>query len=212
VAPGHVVVEDSPHDRHLRLIGLEAGRAVGGSGHAAVAVGGFPRDDLPGPGPPQLAPAVALGDLGPLVLGDDALHLGEQAGLGVVFEGGGIGEEHGHAMAGELVENDDLVGVDPGQTVRRQAPHRIEQAGFGGVAQSIEAGTVESGAGVAVVEELRHQLVSLRCDPLGEGGTLGADRAPGLLGLGRDPGVDGDSHRCASLVTASWAGDASSSS
>lgn len=105
-------------------------------------------------------------------------------------------------MAGQLVEDDDLVGVDPGQSIRRVAPHRVEQARFGGVAQPVEAGTVQPGAGVTVVEELRHQLVSLRRDPLDEGGALGADRAPGLLGLGRDPGVDGDSHRCASLAGA----------
>ncbi len=33
---------------------------------------------------------------------------GEQAGLRVVFDGRGVGEEHGNAAAGRFVEDDDL--------------------------------------------------------------------------------------------------------
>jgi hypothetical protein len=87
------------------------------AGNAPVAVGGLPGDDLPRAGAPQLAAPVALGDLGPLVLGDHALDLGEQASLGVVVERGCIREPHRDAVAGELVEHDHLVGVDTAEPV-----------------------------------------------------------------------------------------------
>jgi hypothetical protein len=68
---------------------------AGGSAasNATVAVGRFPGDDLAGAGPEQFAAPVAFGDLGLLVFGDHALHLGEQHRLRVV--GGqpwGVGE------------------------------------------------------------------------------------------------------------------------
>ena len=115
-------------------------------------------------------------------------------------------------MAGQLVEHDDLVGVDPGQTVGRQAPHGVEQPGLRGVSEPIEAGAVQPGSGVTVVEELCHQLMSLSCSPFDQRCPLGADRSPGLLGFGRDPAVDGHSHSCASLVMTNSSGGASSSS
>jgi hypothetical protein len=59
--------------------------------------------------------------------------------LGVV-EGWGVGEEDGNLVAGELVEDHDLVGVGPGEAVRREAPHGVDPACFGRVAQGVEAG------------------------------------------------------------------------
>ena len=101
----------------------------GAAGNAAVAVGSLPGDDLAGAGPKQFAAPVAFGDLGFLVFGDHALHLGEQGGLRVV--GGqprGVGERHGDAEAVQLVEHQHLVGVGAGEPVRRQAPHPLRRA------------------------------------------------------------------------------------
>ena len=61
---------------------------------------------------------------------------------------------------GQLVEDEDLVGVDAGQPVRRQAPHRRRTARLGGVAQRVQPGPVQPGAGVPVVDELADQLVA----------------------------------------------------
>ena len=55
-------------------------------------------------------------EFGPLVFCDDSLDLDQQPGLGVV-EGRGVAEQHRDLVAGELVEDQHLVGVGPGQAV-----------------------------------------------------------------------------------------------
>jgi hypothetical protein len=117
VATGDVVVEDAPHHRRLGLEDRKMGGPCSAAGDAPVAVGRLPGDDLARAGAPQLAAPVALGDLGPLVLSDHPLHLGEQPGLGVVVQRWRIREPHRHAEAGQLVQHDHLVGVGPGQPV-----------------------------------------------------------------------------------------------
>ena len=190
VPAGHVVVEDPAHHRRFRFVDNEVGGPSGGAGKAAVAVGNLPGEHLPRPGPPQLGPPVTLRDLGSLILGDDPLHLGQQAGLGIVVDGGSIGETHHHPVTGELVENHHLVGVVAGQTIGGQTPHLLEGAGFGGVAQRVETGPVQTGTGVAVVDELGHQTGTLGRHPLPERVELGTDGASGFLSFGRHPGVD----------------------
>jgi len=64
---------------------------------------------------------------------------------------GSVGEAHRDPEAGQLVQHEDLVGVGAGEPVRGQAPHQLEQAGLGGVAQRVQAGPVQPGAGLAVV-------------------------------------------------------------
>ena len=82
---GGAVGEDPPHHRGFGLVDLVVRLAGGGAaGNAPIPVGSFPGDDLPGAGPKQFAAPVAFGDLGLLVFGDHALHLGEQDGLRVV--------------------------------------------------------------------------------------------------------------------------------
>ncbi len=84
----------------------------------------------------------------------------------VVVDTGRVGEEHLHAVAGEFVENDHLIGVDAGEAVGRQAPCRVDQPGLGGVAQRVEPGPVQSGSGQPVVDELGDEVVVLGADPL----------------------------------------------
>jgi hypothetical protein len=61
----------------------------------------------------QLAAPSPLGELGSLVLGDHPLDLYQQPPLGVI-EGWRVGEPHRHPVAGQLVEDEDLVGVGAG--------------------------------------------------------------------------------------------------
>ena len=174
---------------------------AGGAGDPPVAVGGLPGDDLPGAGAEQLAAPVPFGDLRLLVFGDHALHLGEQHRLRVAGgQAGSVGEAHCYAEAGQLVQNQDLVGVGAGEPVRGQAPQQLEQAGLGGVAQRVQAGPVQPRAGLPVVDVFAGQLVPAGRDVLAQYLQLGADRAASGLPLGRDPGVKGDLHRCASWI------------
>ncbi|HVA75864.1 MAG TPA: hypothetical protein VNF71_15005 [Acidimicrobiales bacterium] len=113
-----VLGEDPPDDDGFGLVDLEAGRAGVGAGDPPIPVGHLPEDGLAGSHPIQLAPPVALRDLRPFVLGDHALHLDEQPRLGVVVDGWRVGEDHGHAETGELVDDQNLVGERPGEPVR----------------------------------------------------------------------------------------------
>lgn len=134
--PRGPVGEDALHHDGFGFVDLLVRWPGGGAAaDVAVAVGGFPGGDLSGSGPEQLAAPVAFGDLRFLVLGDHALNLGQQGGLRVISgQVRGVGEVHPDTEAGELVEHEHLVGVGAREPVRGQAPHRLEQAGLGGVA------------------------------------------------------------------------------
>jgi hypothetical protein len=88
--------------------------------------------------------SIALAYLGPFILGDNALDLGEQAQLGIVVDGGRVVEEHPHAELCELVEDEDLIDVGTGQAIGGQAPGGFERAGFGLIAQRVEPGAVKA--------------------------------------------------------------------
>jgi hypothetical protein len=49
-----------------------------------------------------------------------------------------------------------------GEPVRGQAPHPLEQAGLGGVAQRVQARPVQPGAGLPVVDVFAGQLAVTR--------------------------------------------------
>ncbi len=65
----------------------------------------------------QFAPAAALADFGTLVLGHDPLDLQQQVVFRTVTQGA-VEEHHLDAAARELVHEQDLVGVFPGQPIR----------------------------------------------------------------------------------------------
>ena len=193
--PGGALGEDPPGHRGLGLEDLQVCGAVRAAGDAPVAVGRLAGDHLAGPGPEQLAPPVPFADLGPLVFGDHALHLGEQPGLRVVLvQAGGVGEPDGDAEAGQFIQDEHLVGVGAGQPVRGQAPDHLEQPGLGRVAQRVQPGPVQPGPGVPVVAVLPGELVPGRGHVRAQRLDLGADRAPLGLPLGGHPGVEGGLH------------------
>lgn len=187
-----------------------AGRA---SPDAPVAVGRLPGGDLARAGTEQLAAPVSLGDLRLLVLRDDTLHLGQQHGLRVVCgQVGGVGETHLDAEAGQLVKDQHLVGVGAGQAVGGQAPHHLEQASLGGVAQAVQPGAVKTPAGVPVVDVLGDQLITGGGDMLTKQGQLRTDRAALGLPFGRHASVERSPHRAPPVSTLDSAGSAAAAS
>jgi hypothetical protein len=190
---GQEVGEDAAHDGRLGFADDQMRGAVRAAGDASVAVGDLGGQHLPGPRPIQLAAPSAFGELGPFVFGDHALDLHQQPPLRVV-EGWGVGEADRHLVAGELVQDQDLVGVGAGQPIRGQAPDGVDGARFGGVAEPVQSGAVQPGPGVAVIDELLDEFLALGGDPVPQRLQLRADRCPRLLGVGRHPGVDAHSH------------------
>lgn len=193
--PANVVIENPAHDRGLGLEHLQMRRALAGPGNSTESIRHLPEDHFAGPGPPQLATPVALGNLRALILGNHALHLGQQACLRIVLEMRRVMEANRHAVARQLVKNDGLVCVHARQAIRRQAPHAFKESGLRRIAQCIKTRSVQACAGPALVRMLGHQLVALAGHAFTQERKLRAYGAAGFLGVGRDPGVDCDSHR-----------------
>ena len=156
----------------------------------------MPGEDPAGAGAEQLAPPVAFGDLGLLVFGDYALHLGEQDRLRVVDgKPRGVSERDGDSEPGQLVEHQHLVGVGAGEPVRRQAPHPLDQSGLGSITQGVQPGSVQPGPGMPIVDVLADQLVADRSDMFAQQRQLRADGAAVGLALGGHPRIQRRSHR-----------------
>jgi hypothetical protein len=89
--------------------------------------------DRPGPSPVGLATPVALHELGLLVLGEHALELDQQLVLGAVAARA-PDELHARACAGELLDQQGLVGEPAGQPVGGVAQHHVHADAGDGVA------------------------------------------------------------------------------
>ena len=137
-----IVAKDAAHDRRLGFVDLEVCGSSDAARNASIPIGAFPRDHLTSTRAPQLTAAISLGDLRSLIFGDHALHLSEQLGLRIVGKGWGVMEQHRDAVARQLVDHNDLVGIHTGQAIRRQAPDGVKPCGFGGIPERIETGAV----------------------------------------------------------------------
>ena len=93
------MTKDAPHDRRLWLVDLEVRGPFGAARNTPIAIRAFPGDHLASTRTPQLAATISLGDLGALILGNHALHLGEQMGLRVIGKWRRVVEEHRDAVA-----------------------------------------------------------------------------------------------------------------
>ena len=97
----------------------------------------------------------------------------------------------------ELLQQEDLVGVAPGQPVGAVDAEDVELALAGGVAEAVECGAVEPRARVALVDVdmIVLEFVAVGGRPAAQGVELAVDGLLTPLLLGRDPGVDGRFHR-----------------
>jgi hypothetical protein len=140
----------------------------------------------------QLAAPGSLADLGALVLGDHPLELAQQLVLGRRAALGLLGEDDLDAGAGELLEQQHLVGVAAREPIGRVAQQHLEAALGDTVAQPLERRPGERRAGEAVLEE--HQLVGDDQAALGgqltQPGDLAVDRLLLALALRGHPRVD----------------------
>jgi hypothetical protein len=113
-----IVPKDASHDRPLGLVNFEVRGPVGAACDTPVTIRAFPGDHLASTRPPQLAAPISLSDLGTLILGNHALHLSKQLRLRVIGKWRRVVKKHRDAMACQLVEHNDLIGVNAGQPIR----------------------------------------------------------------------------------------------
>ena len=128
------------------------------------------------------APAPApLQDLGPLVLGDDALDLKQQ----VVLRGAAdrvVEEDHVGPGPPELLDQQDLVGIAAGQPVRRHDVDALDRSSGDRVAQALQRRAHQERAAVALVDigVVRLQSPTVGRDPLAQDRHLSEDRVVAL--------------------------------
>ncbi len=199
LADGHLLVDqpavEHAHQLGFGLVNLQvAGHAIL-LVHVAIAVGRFAGDDLAAPGLLQLAAPEAFAQQSPLVLGNRALNLEQELVIGIIRQRV-LGKDHLAADPAQFFQEQHLVGVLTGQAVRAEHGHDLECAFAGTIAQPIQAGTVQPGAAVALVHEdvFVGQFVTLRLGPSFEQCQLAFYGLLPLLALGRDAGVNGNSH------------------
>ncbi|WPB72631.1 hypothetical protein KYC5002_26620 [Archangium violaceum] len=91
----------------------------------------------------QASAARALQNLGPLVFGDDALHLHQQQVLGFLTDGP-LHEVHLDTSLAQFLQDNLLVDVVASQSVGGVHQYQVEQAVRGRVPQRIQAGPVQA--------------------------------------------------------------------
>jgi len=188
LADGHPLVDqpavEGAHQLGLSLVDHEVTGHGVAAGHVAVAVGGAPTEVVAVAGPLQLAAAEALAEDGALVLGDGALDLQQELVVRVVRDRM-VQERHRAAGATELLEQQHLVGVAPGQAVWAQHRDELDGAVAHRVAQGVEAGPVEPVAAVAFAEDVfLNEVVPSGRRPGAQGGELAVDGRLAFLALG----------------------------
>ena len=135
-------LEDLSHDLGVFEHDLVKGFAPGVPfRHIPVSIGGAAEHADESPACRVAFSATAsLKDLRPFVLGDHALHLQEQVFFRTVADGP-IQKDQFDATPPQLLDKQNLVGVLPGQAIRRMHVQAVKGARIGRVAQSFQRGT-----------------------------------------------------------------------
>ncbi len=199
LADGHPLVDqpavEHPHHRGLVLVDLQVPRDAVPPGNVAVAVGALAADPLAGPGLLQLAAAEPLGQDRPLVFGDGPLDLEQELVVRVVGDRPLDELDLARGLA-ELLQQEDLVGITPGESIGAIDADDFEFALAGGVAEAVEGGAVEPRTRITLVDVdvIVFEFVAVCGRPAPQGVELAVDRLVTPLPLGRDAGVDRGSH------------------
>jgi len=142
-----------------------------------------------------LAPPTAFEDLGPLIFGDHALNLQEQLVFGGLAHRP-VEEDDLNARPLQFVHKQHLIGIFPGEPIRRMHIEALDPAGSDQIAQSLQGWPNEGGPTIAFIDKLvvRRQGQPIGRHPRLEGGELRSDGVGLGLLLGRDPRINGCVH------------------
>jgi hypothetical protein len=100
----------------------------------------------------KLAAPEPFGQHGTLILGNGSLNLQQQLIIRVVGDGM-VQEDHLASDAAELLQQQDLIGVFAGQTVRAEHRNYVDGGITDRIAQPIQTGPVQTGSAVTLVSE-----------------------------------------------------------
>src|SRR5215831_20373518 len=128
-----------------------------------VAIGGIPPVDPPLARRKQLPTAGAFMAQGALVLRKDALHLKEHL-FGGACPQALLDKDHLTPLSSQLVDQDDLIGITAGETVRGRDQHTLEGTFSRKIAQPLEGGPIQACTTDAVIDEevARQDLIAPR--------------------------------------------------
>jgi hypothetical protein len=137
------------------------------------------------------ATAAPLQDLGSFILGHHALHLEQQIVLRRATQLA-IQEHDLDPGRRQLVQQQHLVGILPGEPIRRVNVHAIHPAGRRQVTQPLQRRSHQRRATVPIVDERQvvHERHPIGHHPGSQGCYLARDGPGFSLLLGRDPGID----------------------
>jgi hypothetical protein len=167
VATGHKVIEDALHHRCFCRIDLQVAGASRTPGDTPVTIRHQAMDNLTSTSPEKPPAAIAFSYFGALIFGDHTLHLNQQRCFRIIVKWGSIHIVNLDTMPGQLVGDQDLIGIAARQAVRRQAPDMLDHASFGSIAECVQTRPVKTRSRVAIVRkfldnvmaELRHLLM-----------------------------------------------------
>ena len=146
-----VLVVRQPHDLRFGGVDLVERRRISGLSNVAIAIGRAAQNrDFPGFGAMALAAPGSFEDLRTLIFGDHALELQHQ----LIFRRAGmrrLEENRLDAVAGELLGQQDLVGVFAAQPVRRVDQDSLNVALGGEIAQPLQTRPQQAGAAEPLV-------------------------------------------------------------
>ena len=155
-------------------------------------------EDADGPrlGPVALSAPTALEHLGPLVFGEHALELEQQAVLRSVSDRA-IEEDHPRASTGKLLHQQHLMRIATGEAIRGVDVDDIHRRQGHKVTQPLQGRSDQTGAAVAVVDEqpVVGDEVTVPGGACRQLTQLAVDGVPLSLLVGGDPGVDGHARR-----------------
>src|SRR5712692_3879702 len=198
---GHLADAESLHRVHLIYAlhhpslgfkhGVRGGRLVGLADIAVAIRSAAHHADLARVGPVSLTATRSLQDLRPLIFGDHALELHQQ----LIFRAGALrrfNKQRLDSLAGELLDQQDLVCVLAAQAIRRVREHNLDLPFGGKVPHTLQARALERRSTIAFIFEdplFGHvQIVGL--GKLDQRRRLARDRVLLALLLRRDPCVD----------------------
>ncbi len=139
----HEGLIELPHHGRFRWFNHHLGGTAVALGQRAVPVTPLrPGPELAAPGLLQPSSSGAFVNLGALILGHQALQLGEQFALGRIAKGV-LQKDPLQAQLLELLKQEPLRGRVAGPPIRRQDYHRIKFPPLGTVAESIQRRPVE---------------------------------------------------------------------